>query len=206
MHEPVSWLELERQALGELDGERASAIEATADADTRACLEQARQPRTLRPLPARPARVPGWPAPGWIERLRRRWALGAGVLAAACAAILIVVLRGQGEPAGGTVKGGGAPELELIRERNGEVTPAATTFQDGDRFKLVVTCAPDRRLTGEVVIHQAGQTYRPLPAVDVPCGNRVSLPGAFRLTGTDPAEICLDLDRGGPVCARLEPR
>jgi hypothetical protein len=201
MREPVSWLELERHALGELDGERAAAIEASADPDTRACLERARQPRSLRPLPARPA-----PAPSWLERLRRRWALGAGVLAAACAALLVVVLRGGDQRRGGTVKGGGEPEIELIRERNGDVTPAATSFRDGDRFKVVVTCAPDRRLLGEVVVRQAGQSYRPLPAVDVACGNRVPLPGAFRLTGTDPAEICLHPDGAAPVCAGLVPR
>jgi hypothetical protein len=202
MGEPISWLALEQHALGELDGERAAAIDASADADTRACLELTRQPRTLRSLPLQAA-----PAPSWIERLRRRWAVGAGVLVAACAVVLVIALRGDGDRlGGGTVKGGGEPEIELIRERHGAVTPAATRFRDGDRFKLVVTCAPDRRLTGEVVVRQAGQTYRPLPAVDVPCGNRVPLPGAFRITGIEPAEICLEPTDGAPVCLRLEPR
>lgn len=180
MHEPISWLAIERHAAGEPDPQVEAA--ALADPATRACLEAARQARTLRALPAAVV----------VERPRRRWAIGAGVLAAACALVLVVVLRDGVGSRGATVKGGSELVLELVRS--------------GDRYKVVVTCG-EGWLAGEVVVRQAGVAYRPLAPVDVRCGNRVPVPGAFRITGSEAVEVCVEpADGRAAVCVGVDSR
>jgi hypothetical protein len=115
------------------------------------------------------------------------------------------------------VKGAGAPLIELVRERDGAVTHAPTGFKAGDRFKAMVTCSAPGEVAASIVAVQGRVATTAIPARSIACGNRTVLPGAFRLTGDDPAIVCvvLDdalrpertpvdaLDADSPACARL---
>ncbi len=177
---PVSWLRLEQWALGELAAEQAAAVAAPMDEceACRACADQAAvQAVGLLPLPA--------PAP------RRRpwlwWASG-GLAAAAAVAILILMLRPRDDRYAGT-KGGDDLAVELVREHRGAIAADPQVFAPGDRFKVLVTCAGGARQV-DVVVYQEGETSFPLAAVELACGNRVAVPGAFTLTG-GPARVCV---------------
>jgi hypothetical protein len=153
------------------------------------------------------------PALPWWQRLRLGVALGG--LAAAAAALLLV-LRAPG-PGGGAgtlsggrgvrntvaIKGGGTLVLGLVRDRGGTIARDPAGFAGGDRFKVLVTCPPEASLYGDVVVYQPGargtfDAAFPLPATSLPCGNRSVLPGAFRITGSAPATVCLALGHGAP--------
>jgi hypothetical protein len=200
--EPVSWGRLERHAAGAPDA--AAAEHLAACASCRACLERIRADEVR--LPALPE-----PAP------RSRWWLWSVVPAAAAAALLVVLVRPR--PPRVSVKGAGEVVLSVVRERDGAVAFDPTTFRAGDRWKLRVTCAPGPTLWADVVVLSDGEPAAfPLEAAALACGNDVTLPGAFRLTGRAPARVCVALDVDGPpdrtaagagrgalACARLVP-
>jgi hypothetical protein len=98
------------------------------------------------------------------------------------------------------VKGAAAPVVTLVRERAGEVVHEPRSFRRGDRFKVLLTCAVPEPVTVQVVVLQGGEAFRPLAPAEIRCGNRVALPGAFGLTGAEPAQICV-----GTACAALAP-
>lgn len=201
--QPVSWLRLERYALGELDADAAAAVEGhVVDCPAcRACLTRIeRDDVALLPLPAAPrthARAPWW----------RRWvpAGGAALVAAAAALLLIVWLSGDRdrEPRGGAVKGE-ALAVELVREHAGTTAADPALFRDGDRFSVRITCPPGAGDVG-LEVEQAGVVARPIAVpADFTCGNRVALPGAFRVTGTDPVQVCVV--RGAErACVTIQP-
>ena len=215
--EPVSWLRLEQLALGELPPAVAGAVTAHVDgcAACAACLAQIRGDAIALPalpaLPA-PARAPA-AAPARVPWWRRRWALGAGVALATAAAILLVIaLRPPPrEPEQAAllsprirIKGAGEVVVDLVRERAGDTVLAPTTYRAGDRFKVIVTCDQATEVWADVVVFQpdAGRARGPdrmtpsYPAAPLRlvCGNRVAVPGAFTITGTGPASVCLALD------------
>jgi hypothetical protein len=204
--EPISWLRLERFALGELgDGER-RAIAAHLD-ECRACHEcldtiresERDQLPALPALPVAPARVPWW-KPKWV------WA-GLGTAAVAAAAVAIVVIadpgapvaprRGDTPPARIAVKGG-AIAIELVRERGGSIAHDPSVFEPSDRFKVLFTCPPGAQHYVDVAVYQDGEASFPLAAQHTACGNRVTLPGAFRITGATPATVCAVFSDGVP--------
>jgi hypothetical protein len=210
---PLSWLRLERHALGELDaGERADiAAHLATCARCRAAADQlaADAGRALPPLPASaaggataaplPAAPPfrrGWPFPRG-----RRQAFVVAVAAAAFALVIGLRPRDQprvGQPRVVAVKGGGDVAVELVRERDGSVAWEPTSFAPGDRFKLLVTCAPPLQLHADIVVVQTdGPAFPGEPAV-IACGNRVPVPPAFRITGPGPATVCVAFDRSAP--------
>jgi hypothetical protein len=86
---------------------------------------------------------------------------------------------------------GGELDVSLVRERDGEIAHDPTEFRPGDRFKVLVTCAAAAPVTVELTVHQAGAAHRPLSPVELSCGNRVPVPGAFRITGREPVSICI---------------
>ena len=100
--EPVSWLLLERYALGELGPDERADVEArlAASEEDRACLAQIRAdtsalpllpltaPARLRVAPAGPGSVPRSPA---AQSARARWIATSGALCAAAAALLLVL-------------------------------------------------------------------------------------------------------------------
>jgi hypothetical protein len=189
--EPVSWLRLERCALGELHGDAASTVAAHV-ASCPACrgsLAQIEGDAVALPrLPEMPERRRWWSWP------RLAWA--GGLLATAVVlAIVLVGRRGAGpEVAERHVRvKGGELTLSVVRERNGAVDLDATTFRTTDRLKLRITCTPAAvgvALHADTVVFQGGASF-PVPPAQLSCGNDVTLPGAFRVTDAAPATLCL---------------
>jgi hypothetical protein len=191
---PVSWPRLERFASGGLRAAEAQEIEShvASCAACRACLDELRADVVA--LPPLPAIVPASP-------LRfARWLFAGGGLALAAAAILIlVVMRGSsaGEPgARVAVKGAGEVVLSLVRERDGAIAYDPSTFRAGDRIKVRVTCAPGPSIWADVIVYQRGESAFPLAPARVPCGNDTVVPGAFRIDGSAPARVCVELSAG----------
>jgi hypothetical protein len=205
----ISWLTLERYALGELPADEAAQVAAAVaeSDDLRARLEAIQaDARDLPPLDlTRPDS--GLPLPPPVTSVeeaevvplvpRRRWGVwGAGLMAAA-AALAVVFLPPQPEsalpPATTTWKGG---ELSLVvdRSRDGSVEEDVDTFRDGDTLQLRLTCPPGERAWSAVVF-QGEETARPLPDdTSLQCGNAVRLPGAFTVTGAETVEVCVAVD------------
>jgi hypothetical protein len=201
--EAISWLRLERYALGELPAPAEAQIagHVAGCPACRGCLDQIRGDHRQLPrlvLPAPTPRRPWW-------RSRPVW--GGAVLAAA--AILIFFLVRGGEPRRGAapgprvaIKGGGDLVVSIVRERGGEVALDATTYRPGDRFKLRVTCDRAVRVHADVVVFTndgGGAAAFPLPPARLTCGNQVVVPGAFAITGTAPATVCLAVDPDRPI-------
>ncbi|HUH01381.1 MAG TPA: hypothetical protein VML75_05255 [Kofleriaceae bacterium] len=210
--EPVSWLRLERYALGETGTAEAASIAGHVEgcAACRSALASLDEPIDLRPLPA------AGPARGWFERWRQYW-LGAGaVTLAAAAAVLLIVLR-PGRPAppdrpapppARVAVKGGELAIDLVREHGGSTATDPSRFLEDDRFKVLVTCPPGHRQV-DVMIEQDGQRGFPLAAQGLACGNRIALDGAFRITGSwAPVTVCAiapDRGRADRVLLRVTP-
>ena len=182
--EPISWLRLEQAALGARDG--ATDAHLAACPACRACFDEIRADVVALPplaIPARTARAPWW-----------RWAMPAMGLAAA-AAILVLVLRPRPTAERDTfaIKGVGDVTVSLVRDRASAIDEGATTFHAGDRWKVVVTCAPGAATWLDVAVLEQGvrKPDYPLAAAHLTCGNRVVLPGAFELTGSNPNRVCV---------------
>jgi len=204
--EPVSWLRLERYHLGELPEQER--VELTAHLKgceaCRASLEAIEgDDRALPPLPT----TESAPRESWLGNLfGPRWA---PVLAAAAAVLLAVVLapeleRGDLPPSRITLKGGDLA-ISLVRERDGVVVEDPEAYRPGDRLQVRLTCPEKREPTRwDVVVFQAGETLFPLADPQpLRCGNKVMLPGAFRLTGGAPAAVCLIVGEELPARAEL---
>jgi hypothetical protein len=200
---PISWLRLERLAIGELEPTEAGAVRAHL-AGCEACraglgaIETDR--RRLRPL-----RLPE----AQPRRQRRRWALSVGLAAAAAAALLLLWRDGGGDELPGRrvgIKGGGEMVIGLVRERGGAIDRDPASFRDGDRFKVSLTCTRAGEARADVVVIQGRQLFRPLgPAPRLHCTNNTLIPGAFRVTGDEPIAICVALDPPRPLALnRLE--
>ncbi len=217
--EPLSWLRLELHQLGELRGEEARQVEEHLARCPACSAALAHLAADRRPLPALPLAATGagddalaeerqGPA-GWLEDLwawaRRPWVAPAFGAVALAAVVLWVVPWGQergapGQAASG-LKGEGAVELVLLRERDGLVGEAPEDFAPEDRFAVMVTCGATTPQPWDLVVFQGDAVDFPLAAgTPLACGNRQRVPGAFRLGGVAPARVCLVL--GAPVPER----
>lgn len=179
---PISWPRLERHASGPADP--AVAQHVAACPVCRACLDEIT--RDVVALPVLAAAV--------TARRARWWWVALPAFAAAALALLLVWPRAPERPGNvALLKGGGEVTLGLIRERAGAIREDATTFAPGDRWKVVVTCAPGRGTWVDVAVVEAGASTadHPLAAARVACGNRVVVPGAFELTGRVANRICV---------------
>jgi Putative zinc-finger len=215
---PVSWLRLERHALGELPPAEREIIAGHLEicAACRSCFEQI-QSANLQPMPALPIPVAVATSPAakanWFSR-KRAFAF-AGALVAALVLLVLPMLR---PPKDVDVVAerrihtkGGDVTWDLVRERNGSIATEPTSFGAADRFKVLLTCPPPLRLFADLVILQDGQTGRgvqdvqdvdvsfPGPPSVISCGNRVPFPQAFRITGRSRATVCLIVDPSGPT-------
>ena len=77
-------------------------------------------------------------------------------------------------------------------------------FASGDRFRVLVTCPPNQGHEWDVVVYQEGEAFFPFErGRQLQCGNDVSLPGAFRVTGASPVEVCLVMANPMPSRQRL---
>ena len=187
---PVSWLRLERYALGELGPDERTEIAGHLAACTgcraRSDLIAGDAGRELPPLPTAPPSRSATRRPGWLAF--------AAVWAMAAAVFLIVWTRPGDEPRLGgrriAVKGGDVT-IELVRERAGSIAWEPTSFTADDRFKLLLTCAPPLHVYADLVVFQSDGPAFPGAASLIGCGNRIPLPTSFRITGPGDASICV---------------
>lgn len=231
---PISWLELEQYHLGELAtasmtrvGEHVatcSVCRGTLDSiegDDRMLLE-------LDTSPASAAENEGAFAPGEGSALgdadnviplarpsgeseTSRWTRWAPLVALAAGVALVarawsghesrVVSPPEHDP---SVKGGDV-SFTLASDRHGLAEASVTQFEEGERFKVVLSCPPQLRAKFSVLVEEDDRTYFPLGGPKpVECGNVVVLPGAFTLTGREPKRVCVawaaahDDDRAAP--------
>ncbi len=214
--QPVSWLRLERFALGELPKAEQSKVAAHLEecAACRTCMQELREREPVA-LPALPEGAVTAAIPWWRRR-GPRLAWGGGLAAATAAAAIAIVLSSRGVDEGAAIPGrrteikGGDAIIDLVRERRGSIAYAPDTFVEGDRFEVVFTCPLDSALHADVVVYQDGEASFPLAPTSLECGNRVVLPGAFRLTGKSAATVCVVFDEAAPPnrdgIATSEPR
>ena len=197
--EPVSWLRLETFAL---DGRDASVRDHVAACPAcKQCLDEIQRDVVALPV--------------LIVSPRRRWWQFAlpGAIAIAAAALVLFLLRPRDESIEGEtrVKGIGEVVVDVVRERNGSIRDDVRTFAEGDRFKIVVTCPPQKSAQIDVSILEegAGSADHPLATTQLACGNRVVIPGAFTLTGTHEHRVCVQVTsvsrHTGAACLTLRP-
>ncbi len=194
--EPISWPRLERHAV-------------TSDPAIAAHL--ARCPacaQCLTEITGDLVALPGLVLPAPVNKPARWWWFAVPALAAAAIAVMIIRPK---EPAHRTnvasIKGGGDVTLALVRDRAGTITEDAATFAPGDRWKVVLTCAPGQSTWVDVsVLESHGSSPdRPLAPARISCGNRVVLPGAFELTGHGANTICVRVGETEPALALPSP-
>lgn len=189
---PVSWLLLERYHLKELPEREAARVAehlACCPACAACSLSIEEDARSLPALPVRtPSRVPSWLT--WP-----RLAMAAGAVAAA---VLVALWVRPPEPHPGIVPvegityKGGELTLTVVREREGAVVENPVQYRSGDRFRLLATLPGPEPMPWDVVVIQSGEIYFPYErGGKLGPVSREPLPGAFRITGNDPAEICL---------------
>jgi hypothetical protein len=179
--EPLSWLTLERLHLGELDAAARAAATAHLGAcpTCRACLDELRADVVALP----PLRVPA------VAPRRRAWWPPLFAFAAAAAALVLWLGRPRRDAADvivahTSIKGLGEVVVGLVRERDGVIRDDVARARPGDRWKVVVTCAPGRAAWLDVaVVGDDGVASYPLAPTSLACGNHVVVPGAFTLSG-----------------------
>jgi hypothetical protein len=212
--EPISWLELERFVLDDLPPARATSVQQHLQGCPvcALCLGRIREPAAapvLPPLPARPPRPRSEPL---AVRARRRWPWLAGAgLAGATALVLLLALPAL-RPPGGTATKGIQVALTLVRERQGAIAEDPGGYHPDDRWKALVTCPEGRELAWALVLFQdpgagaAAPLIAPVASGNrLGCGNRVALPGAFRVTGDGRAAVCFVGLLGGMPGSPLVP-
>ena len=207
--EPISWLRLETLASGRTADPAIASHVAACPACT-SCLDEIRGDLVA---------LPGLAMPEVTPRRARFWTWLVPALGLAAAALALVILapwRGSTTQREDVVavKGIGEVIVDVVRERAGVIREDVRTFAPGDRWKVVVTCAPAGSATFEVGVTEAGSTAldRPLLPARLTCGNRVVIPGAFTLNGDRPNRVCVTIttargdDRNsGRACVTINP-
>ena len=196
--QPVSWLRLEQHALAPDPAVASHLEECAACRGCFAAIEGDRG-RELPPL--------GDVAVAAARRQRRRqvrFFATATALAAAAVLLLVVIGRDGGIKNMPGIKGDDTLVIGLVRERAGEVVMDPASWRPGDRFKVLVTCARRGPVEVALTVEQAGERFTPLAPARIGCGNRVPLPGAFSLSGDQPATICARV-AGEAACMVLAP-
>jgi len=183
---PVSWLRLETFAVAGDRGDPAVAEHVATCGACAACLDQIRAETIVLPPLIAPERPSRW---RWL-----RW-VGPAMAAAAAAIVVLVIVRRPGHPDDvATIKGGREVVLDVVRERAGTIRTDVRTFAPGDRWKVVVTCAPGPFVWADVAVVDPHGVDYPLGPAQLSCGNRVAVPGAFAITGRDVNLVCARLD------------
>jgi hypothetical protein len=186
----VSWLTMERYVLGELgENERREVERCLAESEAaRARLKSILDEASV--LPELPNVVPIGISRSTSARAWVRW--GSALAAAALVGLAFVSLREVervGEPGftRGHVKGGEFT-FQLVSE-SGAHEP--DTFEQGERFKVLVTSPPGADEQLRLLVFQAGVRFEPLAPARMLGGNLVPWPGAFELDGDAPVEVCV---------------
>jgi len=192
--QPLSWLLLERHALGDLPEPEATRVRAhlAACPVCAACAAEAAHSPPFVLTATAPTRKPWW------RRYAAAWATTTALACAAAGFLLLARSPDHAKPiaAGQALAGvkGGDAARELVRARDGAIAHGADTFGPGDRWKALVTCPAGGVVFWELFVRDQSGTHYPLaPGGPISCGNHVVLPGAFRVEGSDPAQVCVRL-------------
>jgi hypothetical protein len=191
---PLSWLRLERYALGELD----STVRSEVRIHVEGCAWCGDHLRSIEIDPWRLAPLPEVKRPTWSSP-RFTWAVP---LVALAALTLFFVLPDGSRTAGLSARArikGGELAISLVRERQGETLRDPRSHADGDRFKVLVTCPPGDAEV-RVLVSQEGQVVFPFGRDPIPmaCGNGVPIEGAFQATGGGDLTVCITLGETTP--------
>ncbi len=213
---PISFLALERFALGELESSRRTLVEQhlEACAACRAALASINDDaRALPPLvlESAPAVAPSKVVENTqqtnvrsIDSAKRgsknsvaRWAGSAGAVIALAAGVFLFVRagsKGDGMDRPSYGEKGGSVVLSIVDEGGLETS----TFEDHQRVQLLLTC-PQRldNMTWNVSVIEDGVVSHPVPVrTGVACGNRLPF-GTLALSGGEPIEICVSASGNG---------
>ncbi len=191
---PISWLTLERFALGELGADAARDVKTHLKGCDACAVCHAKILNEMAvPLPPLPEPVPV--AVTARARVIRLVAPVAATLSLAAAVMLLVTKRDPAVEAPRDRSKGGDVSLALVSDNE---QAEGGGFHIGERFKAVVTCpsamSDDASLVWDLVAFDADGSSYPLPrAQRVACGNRVPLSGAMTFTGSGPIDVCVVL-------------
>jgi Putative zinc-finger len=202
---PISWLRLEQHHAGELTTEESAAITAhlaTCGACA-ACLARIRDDEAA-PLRSLEIAAPS-PRPARVVAFRRFVPVVAA-LAVAAAVLVAIGRRPDAAPRGAELDPlaartkGGSVSFVLVRDDEEAIAEAGGVYRDGDRWKALVTCPAGLRASWDLAVFEHGDVAFPLEAqAELPCGNAVPLPGAFRTTGHEPMTVCVLWNDGALV-------
>lgn len=184
VHEPLSWLLLERYALGELSPDERKDVEARlarSEVD-RACLAEIMADQSELPPLASVSTITS-------ARARKRpWLAWSAAVCAAAAALVLVLQKPARDDLDEHVKGADVA-LRLISDRQGD---DPTQFSAGERFKVQVTCPPKLSGSLRLIVAQGTELFEPLARdASFRCGNLAPWPGAFALDGSGAADVCV---------------
>jgi hypothetical protein len=213
--EPVSWLRLERYHLGELEGPQRTQVE-THLAACPACSECLRRIELDDAAPLPPLELPSAAKKGSSGRVLQFRASRVSAIVfglAAAAAVMLGAsrtwLRDPGadlRPGSPRVKGGDVT-FSLVSDDGERVVDDTGLYQDGNRWKVMVTCPPTLSAGFDVVVlDDAGASFPLAPVPLLACGNEVPLPGAFRLTGPGEETVCIVWSPGGASARPENPK
>lgn len=203
---PVSWLRLERYHAGELaESERARVAAHLASCASCASCSAGIERDAARPLPPLPVVRSVPPA----RPLATRAGVAVFAAAALAAGLAFWARRAtEGDEEVAVRTKGDAVAFALAREDEAPIVEAGGAYADGERFKVLVSCPPGLDASWDLVVFEHGEASFPLsPESALACGNAVPIPGAFRLVGREPMEVCLlwsdePIDRDAVVMAR----
>jgi anti-sigma factor RsiW len=189
---PLAWFVIEQYRLGDLDHAAAAETERHL-ANCPACAEvHAYIEKDAAILPPLPERI----TPRKHARRSRRISYPALVGLSAAAGLLLVLLTvftpAPNAPTKGIATKGGDLAVSLVRLRGEVAMENPVQFEDGDRFRLLLTTPAEATVPVEVVVFQGGEAFFPYPdTLTVEPGNTKGLDGAFTLTGSDDACVCV---------------
>jgi hypothetical protein len=86
---------------------------------------------------------------------------------------------------------GGDFAMTLVRNRGGAISENPEKYLDGDLFSIQVTCPEAGRVSVDVVVFQGDEIFFPLKSGRITCGNRISLPSGFKLSGQRETTVCV---------------
>lgn len=183
----VSWLKMERYALGEVGPAELAEIDVhlSGCGACRARLDEIRGDEE--PMPELPVVLP-----------ERRWR-GVVVALVAAAVLAAVVMPREGElPSSSVAYKGGELAIEVVRERDGGLLRGAETYRDGDAFAVEVSCPPGD-VDWALLAWQGGVRAEPLDSSSLlRCANGVPV-GTVVLTGPGDVTLCVVLDPVGEL-------
>jgi hypothetical protein len=197
---------IEQYRVGDLDSAAAAETEQHL-ASCPACAEVyayiVKDTAALPPLPV-PLRSPKKTETKPKPRIPSRTVIG---LMAAAATVLLVLNIFNTDPKTPppriTTKGGDLA-LSMVRQRGETVDENPTQFEEGDRFRLLLTAPYEGDIPIEVVVFQGDEAFFPYPEnLSAASGNQKGIDGAFTLFGDEDATICVIAEEPIPSRAAL---